>query len=236
MLQKSSTKQYRKQRTRNQRKLDKTRTVFMVASLAVLWMLLCGMLAKAWLDEEPVSGSEYIGTIKVSPVNYGSSKSAIISQAIYVSEEAANAEAVAFFPVPLDQDTQIFIIRKCEKMHIEPSVIMAMIDQESDFRPDCIGDNGDSVGLMQVQEKHHRERMDKLGVTDLADPLQNVTVGMDYLAELLDKGNGLEWALMAYNAGASGANKGYGSGYAAEVLANSKNLKDGVEDVYFQIG
>lgn len=235
MQQKNTTKRFRS-RTRNQRKRDFQKTVFMVASLAILWMLLCGMLAKAWLDEEPVSGSEYIETIKASPVNYGSSKSATISQVVYVSEEAANAEAVAFFPVPLDQDTQIFIIRKCEKMHIEPSVIMAMIDQESDFRPDCIGDNGDSVGLMQVQEKHHRERMDKLGVTDLADPLQNVKVGMDYLAELLDKGNGLEWALMAYNAGASGASKGYGSEYAAEVLANSESLKEGVEDVYFQIG
>ena len=96
------------------------------------------------------------------------------------------------------------------------------------FDADVIGDNGDAFGLMQVQPKWHRERMDKLGVTDLLDPYQNVTVALDYLVELLGRDKGLEWALAAYNAGATGANKGYGATYANAVLANSEILKEGM--------
>ena len=230
MQQKSSTKQSRSSRTRNQRKREFQRILLMVAALLLMWIGLWVMLAKAWVEEEPVDGQEYLESIQADSVNYGSSKSGTVCQVICVPE---TAEAMAFFPVELDHDTQAFIIRSCEELNMEPAVIVAMIDQESDFRADCVGDSGASVGLMQVQPQWHQERMDKLGVTDLMNPPQNVAVGMDYMAELLDTGNGLEWALAAYNAGANGADKGFGFGYAEEVLAKCESLKAGVEDVYF---
>ena len=146
-----------------------------------------------------------------------------------IPEEVANLEAVMFYPVLMDQDTQILIIRLCEDYHIEPAVVMAMIHRESKFQADVIGDNGESFGLMQIQPKWHYQRMIDLGCTDLMNPIENVTVGVDYLAELIERGNGLEWALAAYNAGASGALKGLGFDYAAEVLANSEMLKNGIE-------
>lgn len=237
MPQRNSTKQSR--RTRNQRKRERIRTAFMALCLMILWILLCNVLANAWLyspAEQPVNGHDYLESIQADPVNYGSSKPATVSQAIYVPEEA---EAMEFFPVPLDHDVQAFIIRTCERLNMDTAVIIAMIAQESDFREGCEGDRGDSVGLMQIQAKYHQERMDRLGVTDLKNPLQNVAVGMDYLAELLAEGNGLEWALMAYNGGSQYADdlteKGMVSDYATEVLANSEKLKDGVEIGNLQI-
>lgn len=146
-----------------------------------------------------------------------------------IPEEVANLEAVMFYPVLMDQDTQILVIRLCEDYHIEPAVVMAMIHRESKFQTDAVGDNGESFGLMQVQPKWHYRRMADLGCTDLMNPIENVTVGVDYLAELIERGNGLEWALAAYNAGASGAWNGLGFDYAAEVLANSEKLKGGIE-------
>lgn len=146
-----------------------------------------------------------------------------------IPEEVANLEAVMFYPVLMDQDTQILVIRLCEDYHIEPAVVMAMIHRESKFQADAVGDNGESFGLMQVQPKWHYRRMVDLGCTDLMNPIENVTVGVDYLAELIERGNGLEWALAAYNAGASGAWNGLGFDYAAEVLANSEKLKGGNE-------
>ena len=107
-----------------------------------------------------------------------------------------------------------------------------MIDRESSFRADAVGDSGDSVGLMQVKERWHSERMERLGVFDLFNPYQNVTVGIDYLAELLGKYEGsLEMALVAYNMGPSGAysncfSKGvYHSEYARSVLETSAELR-----------
>ena len=215
----------RTSKTRNQRNRDRARTACMVAAVGILWAGVGSMMVKAWAEhpaEQPVDGQEYLSSIQVDSVNYESSKPVTVSQAFC---DAEHAEAMEFFPVPLDHEIQAFVIRSCEKLNMEPAVIIAMIEQESDFREDCVGDNGASFGLMQIQQKWHMERMDKLGVTDLMNPLQNVAVGIDYLAELLDRGNGLEWALAAYNAGATGANNGNGFGYAAEVMANSEALK-----------
>lgn len=215
-------------RTRNQRKHDRARTACMVAAVGLMWVGIGSMMVKAWVEEEPVNGQEYLTSIQVDSVNYESSKPVTVSQVRHIPEELEHAEAIEFFAVPIDHDIQAFVIRSCEDLNIDPAVIIAMIDQESDFREDCVGDNGDAVGLMQIQQKWHQERMDKLGVTDLMNPLQNVAVGIDYLAELIDKGNGLEWAVAAFNAGATGANNGIGFGYASAVLANSESLTKGL--------
>lgn len=144
-------------------------------------------------------------------------------------------EMKATYDVPLDDELQFFIINVCEEHHIDPAVVMAVIDTESDFDADAVGDNGASFGLMQIQERWHRERMDKLGVTNLLDPYQNVTVGIDYLTELLDSYDGdMTKALMAYNAGQLGAYKYYFSygvysnDYSEEVLAEIENLTEGM--------
>lgn len=145
-----------------------------------------------------------------------------------VEPEAEEAKTVMIFDVPLDAELQLFIAQACERHHIDPAIIMAMIERESSYQANVMGDGGNSFGLMQIQPRWHQGRMDKLGVTDLLDPYQNVTVGIDYLAELLERGKGLEWALMAYNAGPSGANSGIGSGYALKILTNSEILKKGM--------
>jgi hypothetical protein len=43
------------------------RTAFMVVALVLLWMLLCTMLVKAWVDEPLESGYEYIESIGGDP-------------------------------------------------------------------------------------------------------------------------------------------------------------------------
>lgn len=145
-------------------------------------------------------------------------------------------EVVKLYPVPLDESTQLFIIRKCEETNIEPTIILAMIDRESDFEADVIGDGGDSFGLMQIQPKWHTERMDKLGVNDLLDPEQNVAVGIDYMEEMLAKYDGnTDMALVAYNAGPTGAyehwfSKGvYSSEYSEDVTTTAARLEEAVK-------
>jgi len=117
-------------------------------------------------------------------------------------------DVYATFDVPLDYDLQVFIIQTCEELNIDAAVVMAMIFFESSYQADAIGDGGNSVGLMQIQERWHKERMERLDVTNLLNPYQNVTVGIDFLAELIDEYDGnVEMALMAYNAGRDGADK-----------------------------
>ena len=143
--------------------------------------------------------------------------------------EECKDDGALYFDVPLDHKLQDYIFELCEEKCIDPAIIIAMIDKESKFDIDIIGDKGKSYGLMQIQPRWHKERMEELGVTDLLDPYQNVTVGIDILAELLESGESLEWALMAYNGGHSYANRleseGRLSTYASTVIENASELE-----------
>ena len=143
-------------------------------------------------------------------------------------------DVYATFDVPLDYDLQVYIIQTCEDLNIDAAVVMAMIFYESSYDASAIGDGGNSLGLMQIQERWHKERMERLDVTNLLHPYQNVTVGIDFLAELLDEYDGnVEMALMAYNAGRDGADeywfsKGeYSNEYSQKVTELARLLNGG---------
>ena len=105
-----------------------------------------------------------------------------------------------------------------------------MIFHESNFDSAVIGENdsGYSYGLMQIMPRWNYDRMERLGCLDLLNPYQNVHVGVDLLAEYIEKGCGIEWALMAYNGGPSYANRkaaeGVVSGYATRIMDDAKTL------------
>ena len=113
--------------------------------------------------------------------------------------------------IPLDAEIQHLLYKACGETGIRYELALAVIWQETDFR-NVIGDGGESAGYMQVQEKWHRDRMERLGVTDLLDPYGNFLVGLDFLAELLEK-HELTDALTRYNSGRTG-----NSQYAQSVL------------------
>ena len=124
--------------------------------------------------------------------------------------------------VPLDRQLQDYIINQCHSYGVDPAIVMAMIERESDYNADTIGDYGNSFGLMQIQPKWHSERMEKLYCTDLLNPCQNVTVGIDYLAELYKKYDcDYGKALTAYN---RGHYAGFVTQYAKSVIENSERI------------
>lgn len=146
------------------------------------------------------------------------------------TKKQSHKNVVNYFDVSLSKDLQNHIFHLCANYEINPAVVIAMIERESNFKAKAIGDNGESFGLMQIQPKwkENQERMQRLNCTDLLDPYQNVTVGIDILAGHLDKGKGLTWALMAYNSGASKANQhaknGVVTDYARDVIARSEKI------------
>lgn len=180
--------------------------------LWVVFAMFANMRISAANEETPVSIT--VVTTNAAPV---------------VTPAVEEIEMVLYFDVPLDKDLQDYIFEECETYGIDPAIIIAMIDKESKCKASVIGDNGRSFGLMQIQARWHYDRMARLGVDDLLDPYQNVIVGIDYLAELIGRGKGLEWALMAYNGGPSYANKKAASGvvsnYAQNIIEKSKGLR-----------
>lgn len=127
-----------------------------------------------------------------------------------------------YFNVQLDHNVQDRIFDKCEKYDISPAIIIAMIKQESNYNTYCLGDDGRAAGLMQIQAKWHLKRMINLNCTDLFNPCQNVTVGVDILAELLDRYDGdMAKALTAYN---RGSYSGTITQYARSIMETAQTL------------
>lgn len=107
-----------------------------------------------------------------------------------------------------------------------PELLMAMIETESSGKADA--KNGGCVGLMQISEKWHKDRMKRLGVRDLKEPYGNILVGTDYLMELAERYEDIGMVLMKYN-GDSRANTYYETGelseYATRILERSAELE-----------
>lgn len=109
------------------------------------------------------------------------------------------------------------IEKTAKRNGLDPRVIKALIKEESGWLSSAEGDDGESVGLMQIQERWHKERMKRLGMTDLFNPQQNITVGCDILAELLGKYGNYKDALSVYNSG----NTKDGKQYAERIMKNA---------------
>lgn len=140
-----------------------------------------------------------------------------------VQADAAEPVVLSYYDsVPLDKELQDYIIKQAHAKGIPPQIVMAIIERESDYDITNMGDGGNSYGLMQIQKRWHQERMDKLGCSDLFDPYQNVAVGIDYLAELLDRYDGdMAKALVGYN---QGHYKGTVTAYAKGVMEKADEL------------
>lgn len=107
---------------------------------------------------------------------------------------------------------QVYTYIVCEQNGVDYEMVFALIEQESRCRWDAEGDNGTSIGLMQVSEKWHMQRMEELGAYDLKNPYQNVLVGVNYLSEIQNDLRGTVpdedlpyYTLVVYNYGKQGA-------------------------------
>lgn len=158
------------------------------------------------------------------PAIVAQTEAAYVEEAFIITERPVqishNLESVS-----LDQQTQEAIWEVCKENPRLFCMVMAIAWRESIFDPHAIGDNGNSLGLLQIQPRWNQDRMDKLGVTDLMDPVQNARVAVDYIdwiAELLipeqpEDAYGTHSLLMAYNQGWAGANKSWSNGtYSTE--------------------
>lgn len=82
----------------------------------------------------------------------------------------------------ISDEAQESCVKYGEEYGICPEMLMAMIEKESSGRPDV--ESGGCKGLMQISDRWHKDRMERLGVTDIYSVDGNVHVGADYLSEL----------------------------------------------------
>ena len=181
---------------RNKRRAQRVKNAAVAVATIGVWAVAGFLMVKA-LDhpsEQHISGSEYEAQI----MQYAQAEPVVIP----VVAQREVEEPVKLYDVPLDAALQLHIIQTCEEHHIDPAIIFAMAWRESRYTADAIGDDGNALGMLQIWPYWHSGRMERLGCTDLLDPFQNVTVGVDYLAEQIERYDGdVAKALVAYNQG-----------------------------------
>lgn len=91
-----------------------------------------------------------------------------------------------------------------EEFEVPPTLILAMIRQESSLRPNARSSFG-AMGLMQVVPRFHREKLARYGLeeADLFVVEHNIRIGATVLTEYLRRrGGNLERALAKYSGNA----------------------------------
>lgn len=123
-------------------------------------------------------------------------------------------------------EAQEACVKYGEEYGICPELLMAIIERESAGQADA--ENGGCKGLMQISDRWHTDRMERLGVTDIYDVDSNIHVGADYLAELFEKYGEVTTVLMVYHGERNAVEKsenGEISKYADWILTRSAELE-----------
>ena len=112
-------------------------------------------------------------------------------------EPAISMSDVKGPPTYSKQEIHRAITVYAKRYQLDPTLLRAIIEVESNFRQDAISRRG-AVGLMQLMPLTAA----KLEVANIHDPLQNIQGGAKHLRHLLNLYDGdLRLALAAYNAG-----------------------------------
>ena len=126
----------------------------------------------------------------------------------------------------ISTEIQIYCYAIGEQYGICPEVLEAIIESESSGQQ--YATNGSCKGLMQVSEKWHKDRMQRLGVTDIYDLYGNILVGTDYLMELAEDYGEIAYVLDVYHGDSKAdynAEHGIMSKYADKILNRSHELE-----------
>lgn len=114
--------------------------------------------------------------------------------------EAALEEPAPLLPdVPLDPELLETVAEACARYNVPLEIALGVMETESCYQPDAV--NGQCIGLYQINTDYAAAYIDALGVTDIAEPAQNIECGVWYLGQLLQQHGDTDLALMHYNLG-----------------------------------
>lgn len=113
-----------------------------------------------------------------------------------------------------------------EEYAICPELLEALIERESHGHADA--QNGSCKGLCQISERWHKDRMEKLNITDIYDPESNIRLAADYLTELGAEYLDIGLVLCIYHGESDAlekAERGELSDYTIWILERSEELE-----------
>lgn len=161
--------------------------------------------------DQPVAAPENDGAVVQTKITAPLfSKKVLADPVPILVEEPVVEESHYCDDIPLTHEEQDWLQDACEEFDVPYALALGLIEKETRFQ-NLVGDDGASTGYMQIQQKWHWDRMERLDVTDLLEP------SGDFLSELYAKYNDWNVALTVYN---MGHDPGYITDYAKDVIGN----------------
>lgn len=122
------------------------------------------------------------------------------------SSPIASATAIYYPEIPLSEEAQTYLYNRCVSEGISFDMMLALIEQESNFQKYCVSDTGD-YGLCQINVASHVEMIEKKKIVNIYDEFANIDCAMTILYNLFEQYKEQSLVLTAYNIGEDGARR-----------------------------
>lgn len=187
-------------------------TILICVSLAYLWTRCYATPTDVITSDAPIATLASLGRdTPMMPIKHivTAAETTIEETTLVTTEVEATTIQTSYYDIPLPEYLQTYTIEVCREYNINPLIIFAMMEVESLYTIDIIGDNGNAVGILQIHPRWHQERANKLNVS-IYEVEGNILVAVDLLTELLHKYGNYGLAITAYNRGTASEISEYG--------------------------
>lgn len=100
------------------------------------------------------------------------------------------------------------IYRESEVTNVKVRTLYGVLKKESRFNPTAVNPRSGALGLGQILQQYHTQRMRRLGVSTLKDPVGNIRVTADIIAEY-QKRFGKQWVIVYSGNGTAARSANY---------------------------
>lgn len=195
--------------SKNLRKTVMAKRVILMLGIAVfLGLVIGGVLGYALkthitTKNEKKADVHIIEQSQIKPLVYGAYDDHSFTKEIFIDWDVGDID---FIPIEckMPEEQQEFVYYLCSGYNLDFTLVMALIQYESNFNSSVISSTND-YGYMQINEINQDWLTETLGVTDYTDPYQNIRAGIFVLRKLFERYQDTNMVLMAYNMGENGA-------------------------------
>ena len=184
-----------------------------IGSVAILIILLFAILCLCTLhtdSKEPEPAEEEpTATEEIEVVMEVVKEEPVVS---VETEEQFKPHYIICDSVPLESTMQIKAQIACETWNVPYAFWLALIETESSFNINAVGDSGNSIGLCQI----NKPNWNRYGL-DASLPFDNIEISVRMIHELIEKYKELDHVVMAYKGGEGKADEWIASGFRLSV-------------------
>lgn len=118
---------------------------------------------------------------------------------ISYDQEYLEEDELEFKELPISEELFTYLEMRCDQAEIPISLMLGLMEIESNFNPNAISDDGENYGLCQINIINQKPGLNYL------DPYTNIDEALNILEDLSTRHDSYLEILLCYNMGEAGA-------------------------------